>query len=387
MHGGPLLMRIFLLSAGALTWYNARDSSPVLANAAIGMAFICGVNLVLEGGNPLVKGSGYHLLAAFMNEPYLRGKSYRAFMDRVRGGASTEQNSLVLNTYALASFIYAYLVVLLIVGIVGHFLTFEMHIGGGGLIIVAVLGIFLSVRTVKRFQMIARAYDRSVQFDRWRLRALPAEGAETVQTEPKGSRTASYLWKALPLMLLLLLFLPYPYEPGGTFEIYPADRQVITTDIGGIVEEVNFDGGETVTKGTVLGRVAATDLNAQIAVLDARVAEQKATIAELKARPKKEEVVVYQRELEVAQKEMQFSSARAPRYEKLYRDRTISFEEWDNARKQAEVDVQQVAQKEAALALVKTGTPPDKIAAEQAKLVALMQEKAEVEGRARCAPS
>ena len=381
LQGGPLLMRVLLFSLGALIWYNTRDSHPTLSTGGLGMTFLCAVNLVIEGGNPLVKGNGYHLLAAFMDEPYLRGKSYKAFMDRWRGGASTEANSLLLSNYALASFVYAYFVVLVIALVVSHFLIIEMHVGGAGIIIAVALGIYLTVRTIDRFKMIGQAYDRSVQFDRWRKRALPAEGGETVQREPTGSRTTAYVQRALLLTLLLLLFLPYPYEAGGTFEIFPSDRQLITTDISSIVEEVNFDGGESVKKGAVIARIAATDLNAQMAVVDARIAEQKATIADLKARPKPEEVVVVERELEVTQKRAQYSGERVPRLSQLYLDKTISLEELEAARKDADVDVREVAQREAALVLVKVGTTPDKIAAEVAKLDALKQQRAEIVGK------
>ena len=381
MQAGPLLMRVLLFSVGALAWYNARGSLPGLANAGLGLAFLSAVNIVIEGGNPLVKGNSYHLLCAFVDEPYLRGKAYKAFMDKVHGNASTESHQSLLATYALASFVYAYLVVLLIVVIVGHFLIYELRLGGGALILVVALGLYLTVRTYRRFKMISRAYDRSLQFERWRKRALPAEGGETVQKEPAGSRTVYYLERAAVLSLLLLLFLPYPYDAGGDFEIFPSDRQVVTTDIPGIVEAVYFDGGERVAKGTVIARIATTDLVAQIAVLDARIQEQKATIAELKARPKKEEIEVAQRDLDTARKRAQFSAERVPRYEKLYRERTLAFEEFDNARKEAEVDAREVAQREAVLQLVKTGTPPDKIAAEQAKLQALAEQRAEVTGR------
>ena len=381
LQGGPLLMRFFLFSLGALVWYNARDSSPALAHAGLGMAFLCSVNLLVEGGNPLVKGNSYHLLAAFMDEPYLRGKSYKAFMDILRGGVTTEPNRAVLGTYALASFIYAYLVVLMIVGVVGHFLLIEVHVGGAGMIITVGLALYLSVRTVSRFKKISDAYDRSQQFDRWRMRALPAESGETVQVEPQGSRTWNYLLKALPLMLLLLLFLPYPYEPGGSFEIYPAARQVLTTDISGLIEEVNYDGGERLKKGTVIARINATDLMTQIAVVDAQISEQKSVISDLKAKPKPEEVVVAQRDLETAQDKSRFSAARVPRYERLYGDHVISFEELDNARRESVVNLREVAQREAQLALVKTGVPKDKIQAEEAKLVALTEQRNELVGK------
>ena len=380
LHAGPLLMRLFLFSAGILLWYNTRDKFLFVSRAGLSVAFLCAVNLVLEGGNPLVKGNGYHLLAAFMNEPHLRGKSYRAFLDKLRGGASSESDSNVLATYALANFTYAFFIVMVIVMIVTRFLA-QLQIGGATIIIALALGAYLTTRMLRRFQAISTAYDRSVQFDRWRRRALPTEAGETKQAEPQKSRTAAYARTALLLSLLLLLFLPYPYDAGGTFDIYPSDRQVITSDVSGVIEAVYFSGSETVKKGTVIARIAATDLKSQIAVEDARIAEQKAVIKELQARPKKEEVVVGERALDVARKREKFSGERVPRMERLYADRAISFEELDAARREHEVDLDEMAKRAADLALVKTGVAPDRIAAERAKLEALEQEKATLVGK------
>ena len=299
LHAGPLLMRLFLFSVGILLWYNTRDKFLFVSRAGLSVAFLCAVNLVLEGGNPLVKGNGYHLLAAFMNEPYLRAKSYRAFLDKLRGGASSESDSNVLATYALANFVYAFFIVAVILMITTRFLA-QLQIGGATIILALVLAGYLVNRTMRRFEAISVAYDRSVQFDRWRRRALPAEGGETKQVEPAKSRTAAYARTAVLLSLLLLLFLPYPYEAGGTFDIYPSDRQVITSDVSGVIESVYFSGSESVKKGTVIARIAATDLKSQIAVQDARIAEQRSVIRDLETRPKKEEIVVAERALDLA---------------------------------------------------------------------------------------
>ncbi|MCU0968093.1 MAG: efflux RND transporter periplasmic adaptor subunit [Rubrivivax sp.] len=383
VHGGPLLMRLFLFSLGVLVWYNSRDGAPLLSQVGLSLAFIAGINMIVGSANPLVRGNGYHLLAAFIDEPHLRGKAYRAFMNRLRGGPVTEKDSNVLAGYALATFLYIYVIGALAVYIVANFLQ-RLELGGAAYIVAGVLGLYLLYRSITKFRRISQAYDRAMQFDRWRKRALPAEGGETLQTEePQGSRTAIYLRRALALSLLLLLFLPYPYEPGGDFQVFPSERQVLTTDVPGIVEEVFFDGGEQVRKGTVVARLASTDLQAQVATLGARIAEQEAVIADLRAKPKREEILVAQKALETALERARFSAARVPRTEKLYRERLVSFEEFDAVRKEAEVDAREVAQREAALALAKVGTTPQKLQAEQARLDSLREERAGLEGRVR----
>ena len=131
----------------------------------------------------------------------------------------------------------------------------------------------------------------------------------------------------------------------------------------------------------MIARIAATDLKSEINVLTARIAEQEAVIKDLQARPKKEEVMVAERALDVAKKREKFSRERVPRMERLYKDRAISFEEYDAARRDCEVDVDEVAKRAADLALVKTGVTPDKIAAEKAKLDSLVEERATLNGK------
>jgi putative peptide zinc metalloprotease protein len=104
-------------------------------------------------------------------------------------------------------------------------------------------------------------------------------------------------------------------------------------------------------------------------------------IKDLKAKPKKEEVQVAERALDVAKKREQYSRERVPRMERLYKDRAISFEEYDAARREYEVEADEVTKRAADLALVKTGTTPDKIAAEKAKLDSLIEERATLNGK------
>jgi putative peptide zinc metalloprotease protein len=386
MHGGPLLVRFFLFSFGVFVWLSFRAQNGLLSEIGLVLAFLCALNVVLEGGNPLVKGNAYHLLCAFLDVPNVRYRAYRALMDKVRGGASTEQNSSILSTYALASFIYAYAVVLMMTYSVTRLLLVDWNIGNAGIIVCVIIATFLTVRSIRRIQLQERSYSRSVQFDRWRKRALPAEGGAVVQVETTSSRVWRYVKMAGLLTALIVMFLPYPYESGGNFQIYPLDRQVLTTDIPGLIDQVHFDGGEAVKRGTVVARVMPTDLLAQIAVLDAKIVEQKSVIADLKTRPKPEEVRLAERELDVAQERARFSGDRVPRYRKLLDDRVISFEEFETARREAEVDAQEVAKQQAHLELVKVGVTAEHIAAEEAKLRAFIEERNEVAGREQRTP-
>jgi len=374
LQGAPLLVRVGLFSIGVLLWYNTRDSQGLLPKIGLAFGIICAIDLLLVSANPLVKSSGYHLLAAFVNEPHLRGKSYKAFMNKVTGSVFKESDNNLLSAYALAAFAYSFVLIVIVMLLVGVYLQ-QIQLGATSIIIAGALGIYLFRRTVNRFRKIAEAYERSVQFDRWRKRTLPKEVIEEAAEQHAGGTLSSYAKQALPLTLLLILFLPYPYQPGGRFVTFPSEKLMISTDIPGVVEQVYFDGGESVKKGAVIARLAHSDFRVQINVYTAKLAEQQAVIDDLKARPKPEQVRLAQRAVEVAQMKEAFSKAKVPRIERLYDDGAVSFEELDQARREYQVDASEVAQSLAALELAKVGSTPDEIAAAEAKLQALKEER------------
>ncbi|HSI47228.1 MAG TPA: efflux RND transporter periplasmic adaptor subunit [Ideonella sp.] len=374
LNAGPLLVRVFLFSLGMLIWYNTRDSAGTAAKIGLALGIICAIDLVFASGNPLVKGSGYHLLSAFMNEPRLRGKSYKTLLNRMRGQTFKESDNSVLAAYALASTVYAFVLILISAIIVGVYLQSVM-LGGTALFLAALMAIYLGRRSIRRLQMIEAAYDRSVQFDRWRKRTLPDAVGEAEDTLKPRSAWSHYGKIAAVVTLLLLLVMPYPYEPGGRFLVYPFQKQVITSDIGGVIQKVNFEGGESIKKGAVLATLSTLDYQSEVSVYNARIAEQQAVVADLKARPKPEEVEVASRQLQVAQEHERFTKDRVPRLEAMYKDGTVSFEELDSARREYQVDVSQVAEKKASLALAKTGATKDQIEAAVAKLQSLNEER------------
>lgn len=374
LQGGPLLVRVLIFSLGVLLWFNTRDGGDMAPKIGLALAFICGIDLLFVSGNPLVKGSGYHLLSAFANEPHLRGKAYKTLLNRINGQSYKDSDGLLLATYGLLTTLYAFFLVMVAVIMVGTYLQ-TVLLGGTGLVLAAILGVYLLRRTFRRLEMIQTAYERSVQFDRWRKRTLPdsvGEAQDELKPVPTWQR---YLKIAGAFSALLILVLPYGYDTGGRFNTFPNQRQVLTSDIGGVLQDVRFDGGESLKKGTVIATLATPDYQSQISVYEARMAEQAAVVADLKARPKREAVEVAQRALEVAMEHERFTRARVPRMEQMFKDGAVSLEELESARREFQVDVTQVAEKRAQLALAKVGATPEEIAAAEAKLRSLKEER------------
>lgn len=372
LHATPLLMRAGLFSAGILIWFSGRPSDSLLPQFGLAMALICTVSLLFTA-NPLIKSSGYHLLAAFLDEPHLMGKSYKAFFNKLRGNVYSKTDSGVLASFALASFSYVFLAVVVILFVFGSWL--KIKLGGASIVLTVLLGLYLFRRLTVKFKKIEQAYERSSQFDRWRKRTLSEEEKEGVEVKEIPSTLTSYIKKALPFTLLIILFLPYSYEPGGSFVILSDTRQNLTTDIAGEIAEVYFNGGEELKKGAVIARLSYNDYQSQVNIYNARMQEQQSVIDDLKSKPKPEEVKLADSALQVALTEETFSKGKAERSKKLFEEGAISFDEMDKAEKDYQVDISQVQEKRANLALVKTGTTPDAIAAAEGKLKYYREER------------
>ena len=156
---------------------------------------------------------------------------------------------------------------------------------------------------------------------------------------------------------------------------------MLSTDTPGLIEAVFFEGGESVKQGTVLAQLSHADYAAQIKVLDAKIDEQAAILRNLETLPRPEEVKLAQEALEVQRTREAFSREKVPRLEKMYKAGAVSFEEYDNARKEYLTDAQQVVQKQAELALVKAPVTASQIEAAEAKLASLKEERATYEAK------
>lgn len=377
LHGSTLIARMVMFSVGILIWFNTRDSDSGFSTFGLLLGLACAAGLLLEAGNPLIKANGYYLLSAYLNEPHLRGKAFAALLNKWRGGVYRAADSNLLALYALASATYVIFILLLVGWLIAKFLVVDLALGGSGIILVLAFVALMMWRNYVGLKKFGETYAKKAQFDRWRSRVLPSDVAQGEVTISKKNYWAT----AAIVCLILVLFIPYSYEAGGPFVIYPTQKQVVSTDESGLIEAVYFDGGETVKQGTLIARLAHADYDAQIKVLTAKIDEQAAVLNNLKTLPRPQEVRLAEQELEVQRTREAFSREKAPRLEKMYRAGAVSFEEYDAARKDHMTDLQQVAQKEAELALVKAPVTASQIEAAEAKLASLKEERGTYEAK------
>jgi multidrug resistance efflux pump len=375
-HGGNLLLRIILMAVSFIVWDFTLNNTGTVANQfALLMILTCWGSLVIETGNPFIRASSYFLLCAYLDEPNLRAKAQKALLNKLHGNVYQASDSNVLAVYGLACSVYVVTLIMVLTLGFGNWLARDLHFGNGAFIISSVICALVWWRYYKVMKQYNEVYHRSKEFDRWRSRSLITEEQAEAETEVKPKKNYYLLYAAL-ICLVLVCMIPYHYNPSGSVMVYPLRKQVIATDTAGLIDHVYFDGGESVKKGAVIATLAHENWVSKIKVVDAQIAAQQAVVDNLKSLPKPQAIAVAEQQLHVAQTQAQYSTEKVPRIEKLYKAGAVPYEELETDRQQAATDVSTVQEKEAALALAKTGPTPDEIAAAESKLSSLKQQKA-----------
>lgn len=370
LHATPLLLRLGLFGTGLLLWFHTRPMDNFLSPFGLAIAGVSIFSFFLTV-SPLIKSNGYYLLSAFLNEPHLRGKAFKVLLSKLHGNVYQKMDKNVLMAYALASCVFMIIIGALFLFVLGNF--FKVYLGAIGYLAIGLTGMVVVFRMIGKFREIDLKYERSEQFERWRDQNLPTLKDDTEKQE-KQSNVMTFVTRSVMVLAIAALFIPYHYEPGGKFIVLPKQKQEIPTEISGIVEEVYFDGGEVLSKGTVIARLSYDEYLAQVKIYQAKMDEQRAVINELKSRPKPEGIFLAERELQTATTKSQFSKTKLERLEKLYAQKAISYEELDEMRREYRLDKDKVEEKRANLALVKAGTTLEQITAEEAKFISYKEE-------------
>ncbi len=389
LHSAPLLLRLCLLSIGILLWFGSRAGGGVLSSFGLALALASALSLLITA-NPLIKSNGYHLICAYLDETNLQAKSARTLIDVFRGSAYKKAEGNVLAAYALASGVFVLATVTAFLYLLDHVL--DVYLGGPSLLVLAIIGGSIAWGMVAKFKKIGEAYERTAQFEKWREQTIPEDKTET---KTKTSSVTTYALRASAVVILVGMFVPYSYALGGPCLVLPERKQDITSLLSGLVEEIHFDGGEFLKGGTVIGRLSYADDEVEVKTLDAKIGEQEAVIAELKSRPLPEEVQVAERNLQTeetraglskkkldrmeelyarttgdvqlaerkvdlaerslktAETRARFSAEKLGRTEDLYAKEAVSLEDLEDARREHDVDVDQVEEARANLEMMR----------------------------------
>ncbi|MCV6596322.1 MAG: efflux RND transporter periplasmic adaptor subunit [Mangrovicoccus sp.] len=265
LHGAPLIIRLFFACSGVLTFVATRHLGGVIPEAAVVVAVIASLSFLFSAC-PFLPSNGYRVMAEFLDEPHLRAKAFKALWSRFSRSQYQKADPQVLLAYALVSMAFALLLAVLTFLVFGRRLL--LTFGADGLVIGAIVIVLFLVRVWSQLKKTNEIYWKNYRFERWRDRTLPSQEQRKLE-----DTTRITPWTALKVALLValavVLMQPYEYRPSGPVTMLPRSQNSLSSDVEGIVEEVYFEGGEFLEKGTPVARLATQELEAQMRILQA----------------------------------------------------------------------------------------------------------------------
>lgn len=362
VFAAPLLTKLFIFSAGVVLWLLTRHMDNLLSFflLAVSMTAIMSFSIT---ANPLLSSDGYRVLATYLGVQNLKPIARGRLFSWIKGEApeNPELSNGVLIGYAIASMLFG----LMVFVILGFFITawLQINLHGVGIILALFFLIYLGKRGLGYAKGIQEGLSEGGGV------GASSDWRKRIKVKRRDVNAGKRRYRLAMLLLLLpILFLPYPYETGGKFIILPAERQEIHVEVPGMIEQVFHDGGEFLKQGTVIAKLSSYQSRKEVAVYQAQVREKQALIAELRTSPRPEQVRLAEAEVDLAKVQSKFSIGELARYQDLYKKQAVSLDDLEDARRRMEIDQQKIVESKAKLDLVLAGSHPDEVAAAEAEL-------------------
>lgn len=243
---------------------------------------VCGARVFMNF-NPLLKLDGYYLLSDWLEIPNLRGRSWErwlAWLRCVLWGAPRPPpapRDFAVTLYGMVSWTFSLtFLVFVFVNV-----TSMAQSRGGWLGVV--LALFLATFTIKR---LFRGFN----------------GGE-VRKMITGRPLRIAMWLTLLIAVPLVMgAVRIDEHAGGTFHVRTGKRLEVRAEVAGFLKEVHFDEGDKVTAGALVARIEVPDLQSLIAQKSAAVREVRANLQRLEIGSRPEEVQEQRAKVERAQK-------------------------------------------------------------------------------------
>ena len=357
---------VLLWAVAMIGWrLTASGGTPNLAFLMV--SFVTGFTFLAIAINPLAEGDGYFLMANWLEIENLRDRSLASFGSWIQLRLPTEvlppRQRRLFPIYGLLCFAYA----VVFSGWFGWFLWSRLttEYRGVGAITVLAFATFLAhkpmVESIGRRRSVKWLFRKDGGALRWSVRL------------------------GIVAALVLIGFIPYPYETGGPFTLLPVQQTEVHTQVEGEVIKVMIREGDLVKVGQPIAMIDPREYQRNYEATSEQLAAAQAKLALALAGPKVESVATAESELQKANQQVEqarvkseSSTARAKRYDKAYADHLVAEQDYENVIAAADNDRQalEVALKEqivaqAQLDLTKSGTRPEEIDALRAEVQTL----------------
>ncbi len=266
-----IYVELLIAALATFGWW-ATDPGTLVNTLCLALMVVCSVNTVLFNANPLMRFDGYYILSDWLEVPNLSetaGRQLRAVVLRGLGADVRESSAdrpVFLVCYAVASYVYRWLVALWCFHLLSTFLVPYKLGSVGYLLAVAGVAVLLGWPLLRLLQAV---HGRGRLPDMKPLRVWLAAGA-------------------LAALAVLVLVVPFPVRVSGVAQIQVEPDQVhrvVVPERGGFLRTVHVRDGQRVRAGDVLATLANPDLEIKLRVNEAdqalRHKQRAAQLAEL----------------------------------------------------------------------------------------------------------
>jgi multidrug resistance efflux pump len=383
IHSSALLIRFVIFAIATMFWLMSRTTGTLLPIICLMLLVVAAFSIILTA-NPLYNSDGYKLLTTLLEIPNLRQKANLALFNKKNNPLAERvlqgDNLFALRAYALSSVIFVF--ILLGAVLIFSARWFELNYQGTGVVIYLLLTSYLVWRLYSRF-VTKRA---EMKNKRSKIEASIAARSRVDRDAGNGQRAGradreagkegrmgrKSRWLRFRYILLILLIivslLPYPYESGGVLNVLPNKQYDIYAETPGVIKEVLAKSGEHIQAGTLVAILSSVEQENDLLITQASMLEQQAKLEQLQNTPRKEEIAVAEGRLGTARTQYKYSSESAKRLEPMYKEGNVSLEDYQDEKKQMDVDRMQIDEMKANLDMVVAGPHPKEIEAAEYEL-------------------
>ncbi|MBS0560131.1 MAG: efflux RND transporter periplasmic adaptor subunit [Proteobacteria bacterium] len=337
-YGAPIVARAALFVLGAWLWGGWQDESGAIPTTGFLLSQF-GLWSFLITANPLWPGDGRRWLAAYFDEPRLLS-------------AMTPDDSHGTPVRGRGFLAVAGLILLLaMAGAALPWLQFPGGLGVFGRAGAIMLGVAYAAGLIWMWAArvttpplidVPRSYSPGAFGRAPFARSVPLadDGGDRPISMSDRMQTGRMAWRAdrTPFVLagliaigIAILFLPYPYESGGSFTVLPYGRTMLQARVSGELTEILVREGEWVNEGEVVATLSDWNEVHELAVAQAALDAAQSELQNLLISPKPEEVEVARKQYEQALSRLPYSKSQYERYLALVKTGDVSVQQYESA--------------------------------------------------------
>lgn len=379
----PPIISLLMFSFATVLWAVTVSSGSFLASVGAEIVFVATIGFIFMA-NPFV-GNGVALLSAVLDIPNLRERSRLAMAglffnqpDVIKKHSGKHRIGFAL--YGLVSA----MVIIFFIGFISYLIfdILERKYQGTGAAVFLFLAAYLTwfIRRGKKAQKAYRHLkqeQRGIHSSHERSDSKLVSGLGNIMSggwDNSVSGRKKLYRGALLIIFAVVMILPYHYETSGKAEVFPIAKASISFETSGIIDHIFVDEGDWVAVGDKLASIENYKQKKDVNVTGATIRSKRFAIAQLLTTPSSEEIQLAKEALKTAELQFKYSSEDLERITPLYKNGVITLDDYEAARKDADLKWQQKQEARLSLEALLKQVNPNQIESLKADVDALKHE-------------